>query len=78
MNNSKKIFVAHHCKNPKCDSIWIDEDLTNAKTRPPKWKYCKECCEKYGYINPKFPPKRKNAKERIQRLEKYKFKKENN
>ena len=43
MNNSKKIFVAHHCKNPKCDSIWIDEDLTNAKTRPPKWKYCKEC-----------------------------------
>lgn len=72
-----KKFVVHFCKNPKCNNAWIDEDLTNAKTRPPQWKYCKDCCEKYGYTNPKIPPKRKNATERIQRLEKYKFKKEN-
>lgn len=72
-----KIYVIHICKNTKCNNAWIDEDLTNAKTRPPKWKYCKDCCEKYGYVNPEFPPKRKNAKERIQRLEKYQFKKEN-
>ena len=73
-----KKFVIHFCKNPKCNNAWIDEDLTNAKTRPPQWKYCKDCCEKYGYTNPKYPPKRKKATERIQRLEKYKFKKENN
>ena len=72
-----KNYVIHFCKNPNCNNAWIDEDLTNAKTRPPKWKYCKDCCEKYGYVNPEFPPKRKNATERIQRLEKHQFKKEN-
>lgn len=47
-------FVIHFCKNPKCNNCWVDEDLTNAKSRPPKWKYCPDCV-KQGYINPDKP-----------------------
>ncbi len=41
-------FVAHICRNKQCDAIWIDKDLTNVKTFPPSWKYCRECAEKLG------------------------------
>lgn len=41
-------YVVHYCKNKDCNNCWIDKDLTNVKTIPPKWKYCKECCEKLG------------------------------
>lgn len=70
-------YVLHQCKNPECNNGWIDVDLTNAKSRPPKWKYCSECCEKYGFVNPGFPPKRKDANIRIERLKQYRFKGEN-
>lgn len=41
-------FVAHICRNKQCSAIWIDKDLTNVKSTPPDWKYCRECCEKLG------------------------------
>lgn len=41
-------YVIHFCKNKDCNNCWIDKDLTNAKTEPPKWKLCKECCKKLG------------------------------
>ena len=53
-------YVLHTCKNSKlkpsdpnyCFNGWIDEDLHNAKTIPPAWKYCPECVKK-GFKNPK-------------------------
>lgn len=53
-------YVCHVCKNSKleakdpnyCNNAWIDKDLTNATTIPPRWKYCPEC-EKKGFKNPK-------------------------
>ena len=41
-------YVVHYCKNKKCNNAWTDLDITNAKTIPPKWKYCKECCKSLG------------------------------
>ena len=41
-------YVMHFCRNKKCNNGWIDKDLTNAKTHPPQWKYCRECAEKLG------------------------------
>lgn len=41
-------FCMHFCRNKKCNNGWIDKDLTNAKSPPPDWKYCKECAEKLG------------------------------
>ncbi len=41
-------YVAHDCRNPKCNNGWVDKDLTNATIKPPRWKYCRECCEKLG------------------------------
>ena len=67
-------YVVHFCKNPECNECWIDEDLTNAKSRAPKWKYCPKCCEEYGYVNPECPPRRKDYEERMNRLNGYKFK----
>ena len=75
MTNNNK-YVVHFCKNPKCNEAWIDVDLTNAKSRPPKWKYCQKCCETYGYVNPEFPPHRKDYDTRIARLNKYTSKEE--
>ena len=43
-----KNFVLHFCKNPDCNNGWVDVDETNAKTIPPKWKYCRECCKLLG------------------------------
>ncbi|MCM1324202.1 MAG: hypothetical protein NC218_08565 [Acetobacter sp.] len=41
-------YVVHYCKNPKCNNCWLDKDITKVKSFPPRWKYCKECCEKLG------------------------------
>lgn len=41
-------YVAHICRNKKCDAIWIDKDLTRCTSIPPSWKYCRECAEKLG------------------------------
>lgn len=53
-------YVVHYCKNRNCNNVWIDKDITNAKTRPPKWKFCKNCCEKMGIdFDTQVTPKRK-------------------
>lgn len=41
-------YVMHFCRNKKCDNGWIDKDITHATVNPPRWKYCKDCCEKLG------------------------------
>ena len=41
-------YVMHFCRNKKCNNGWIDKDLTNVKTHPPQWKYCRECAKKLG------------------------------
>lgn len=48
MKKKSRIYVIHFCHNKECNNGWLDEDLTNAQTIPPKWKYCKECCEALG------------------------------
>lgn len=66
-------YVVHFCKNKDCNNAWLDLDLTNAQSRPPSWKYCSECCEKYGYVNPPTPPKRKNYEQRLKLIKTFKF-----
>lgn len=41
-------YVMHFCRNKKCNNGWLDKDLTNAKSTPADWKYCRECAEKRG------------------------------
>ena len=66
-------YLIHFCKKKDCNNAWIDLDLTNAKNRPPRWKYCADCCKKFGYVNPIQPPKRKNYYDRLERIKKYNF-----
>lgn len=68
-------YVIHFCKNPECNNCWIDLDLTNAQTRPPQWKYCDECCRRYGYVNPSKPPQKELSEKQRATLEKNKFSK---
>ena len=68
-----KNYVLHFCKNKKCNNGWIDEDLTNAQSRPPSWKYCEDCCAKYGFVNPPHPPKKKLSEKQLNVLNKNKF-----
>lgn len=50
-------YVVHFCINTKtCNKAWLDLDLTNACTRPPK-RYCPECISS-GFINKKKDPKK--------------------
>ena len=60
-------YVIHYCKDPKCNNAFIDTDVTKAKTRPPQWRYCPECCEKFGYVNPDKPPISKKKQEQLQK-----------
>lgn len=69
----EKRYVLHICKNTKCNNGWIDEDLTNAKSRPPSWKYCGDCCKKYGFINPARPLKKKLSEKQKEALTKNQF-----
>ncbi len=64
-------YVVHYCKNPLCDNCWMDEDLTNAKSRPPKWKYCPNCV-KIGYTNPGKPILKQYQKKKIELMNKAK------
>ena len=69
----QKVYVVHFCKNKDCNNAWLDLDLTNAKSRPPMWKYCKECCEKYGFVNPDLPPKKQLSKKQQETIQKNQF-----
>lgn len=66
-----KVYVIHFCRNKECNNGWLDEDLTNVKTFPPQWKYCKECANKFGVKFDKQTPsdaKSDKEKERDQKL----------
>lgn len=69
----EKAFVWHACKNKKCNNGIMEEDLTNAQINCPTWRYCAECCEKYGYVNPEFPPKKKLSQKQQEVIEKNQF-----
>lgn len=59
-----KTYVIHFCHNKDCNNCWLDEDLTHVKTFPPKWKYCKKCCEELDIkFNEQLPPKKKLQEE---------------
>lgn len=68
------VYVVHFCKNKNCNNAWIDEDLTNAISNVPRWKFCDECCRKYGYTNPTLPPKKKLSAKQEEIIQKNKFK----
>ena len=66
-----KVYVIHFCRNKECNNGWLDEDLTNVKTFPPQWKYCRECADKFGVDFDKQTPtdaKSNKEKERDQKL----------
>jgi hypothetical protein len=44
------VYVSHTCK--KCGVAFMAEDLFNAKSKPPTWKYCNECVDA-GFSNEK-------------------------
>ena len=55
-----KPFVVHYC--PRCNTAWLDIDITNVKTFPPTWKFCIECCKKLGIDFDKQTPATNKAK----------------
>lgn len=59
-------YVNHYCRNKKCNNNWIDKDLTHVTSIPPKWKYCKECCEKLGIDFNKQTPTSNLTKEELE------------
>lgn len=65
-----KVYVIHFCRNKECNNAWIDEDLTNVKTFPPQWKYCKECAEKFGIELDKQKPSGAKSKKELERDQK--------
>ena len=71
----EKIYVVHFCKNKKCNNAWVDEDLTNAISNVPRWKFCDECCRKYGYTNPTSPPKKILSAKQQETIQKHRFQK---
>lgn len=66
-------YVVHFCKNPMCNNCWIDKDLTNVRSFPPRWKYCTECVNK-GYINSDKPVLTETQKTKIKAMNKAKKK----
>lgn len=62
-----KVYVIHFCRNKECNNGWIDEDLTNVKTFPPQWKYCKECAEKFGVEFDKQKPSDAKSEKELER-----------
>lgn len=65
-----KVYVIHFCRNKECNNGWIDEDLTNVKTFPPQWKYCKECAEKFGIEFTKQKPSDAKSEKELERDQK--------
>ena len=66
----KKNFMQYICKY--CDKIYLDKDVKGRMT-PIKGCYCPECVEKYGFVNPKIPPKKRLSKKQINTLKKNQF-----
>lgn len=62
-------YVMHFCRNKKCNNGWIDKDLTNVKTNPPDWKYCRECAEKLGIDYDAQTPTSNLTKKELEHLE---------
>lgn len=71
----QEVFMQYICK--KCDKIYLDKDVRGRMT-PIKGCYCPECVEKYGFVNPKTPPKKKLSKKQINTLKKNRFCKRKN
>lgn len=65
-------YVMHFCRNKKCNNGWIDKDLTNVKTFPPDWKYCRECAAKLGIDYDAQTPTSNLTKKELTHLEKKK------
>lgn len=59
-------YVMHFCRNKKCNNGWVDKDLTNVKSYPPSWKYCKECADKLGIDFDAQKPSDYMTKERLE------------
>lgn len=66
----KKIFMQYICKH--CDKIYLDKDVKGRMT-PIKGCYCPECVEKYGFVNPETPPKKKLSVKQINTLKENQF-----
>ena len=69
-------YVVHYCHNKHCNNCWLDEDLTNAKSLPPTWKYCLECVSK-GFVNPEKPPLTDTQKQKLKKMQEAKYNKNN-
>ena len=69
-------YVVHYCCNKNCNNAWVDEDLTNAKSLPPTWKYCPECVSK-GFVNPEKPPLTEAQKQKLKKMQQAKYNKNN-
>lgn len=65
-------YVMHFCRNKKCNNGWLDKDLTNAKSTPADWKYCKECATKLGIDFDAQTPTSNLTKKELLHLEKKK------
>lgn len=65
-------YVMHFCRNKKCNNGWIDKDLTNAKSTPADWKYCRECAAKRGIDFDAQTPTSNLTKKELLHLEKKK------
>ena len=69
------IFMQYICKY--CGKIYLDKDIKGRMT-PIKGYYCPECVEKYGFVNPEFPPKKQLYESQIETLKKHQFPKGKN
>ena len=75
-------YVVHFCKNKECNNAFIAVDYTKVKDVPSHWRLCPDCCKKldidYGKQRPwnmRDEKTQKRIKEQIERLKKYRFKK---
>lgn len=62
-------YVAHICR--KCDNIFIAEDYTRVKDKPPKWRYCKSCSEKLGIKYEEQTPRKNRTPEEEKRMKEF-------
>ncbi len=60
-------YVTHTCRNKKCGVAFMDKDITNAKSRPPEWKYCEQCV-KNGFPDLKRPTLTEKQKIHLQNI----------
>ena len=73
--SKKVVFMQYICKC--CDKIYLDKDVKGRMT-PIKGCYCPEYVEKYGFVNPETPPKKKLSKKQISTLQNNQFCKRKN